>query len=92
MVVPGWLPKSVGPIVLGCLGKVTNLKNGKSAMCVVHDTGPLKKTGEGTPFLARLLGISDKENGGEDFPVILYEIWPGTPAEVNGVKYDLQRA
>lgn len=91
MVVPGWLPHAVGPVVLGCQGRVTNLSNGLSALCVVHDTGPLKKTGEGTPFLARLLGINDDAgNGGEDHPIILFECWPGKPAVEYGITYDLQ--
>ncbi len=92
MVVPGWLPKSVGPIVLGCQGKVTHLASGLWAWCVVHDTGPLRKTGEGTPELARRLGINDTENGGEDAPVILFECFPGKPATVDGITYDLQPA
>lgn len=93
MVVPGWLPRAVGPVVLGCLGKVTNLSNGKSALCVVHDTGPLKKTGEGTPFLAKLLDINpDAGRGGEDAPIILFECFPGKPALVEGIQYELQPA
>lgn len=91
MVVPGWLPQAVKGIVLGCLGRVTNLANMKSYPCVVHDTGPLKKTGEGTPYLAKKLGINPNANsGGEDNPVILFECWPGIAALVDGIQYDLQ--
>jgi len=93
MVVPEWLPKAVGPIVMGCRGRVTNLSNLRSAEAVVHDSGPLRKTGEGTPHLAIRLGINPNPNtGGEDNPVILYELWPGAPAIVDGIEYTLQKA
>ncbi len=93
MVVPGWLPAAVGPIVLGCMGRATNLANGLQAFCVVADTGPLKKTGEGSPALAELIGIDPNPNtGGEDTPTILWECWPGQAAIVNGVTYNLQKS
>lgn len=91
IVVPGWLPKSVKGVVLGCKGRATNLRNMKSADAVVHDTGPLKKDGEGTPELARRIGINpNARNGGEDSAAVLYEIWPGVPAVVDGVQFQLQ--
>lgn len=91
IVVPLWFPKSVGPIVLGCMAKATNLRNMKSANCVVFDLGPAKKTGEGSPALAKLLNINPDPNiGGEDAPIVLYEIWPGTSAIVDGINYKLQ--
>lgn len=91
VVVPGWLPHAVGPIVLGCLCKVTNLATGQQAWGVAHDTGPLKKTGETTPAMARRVGVNPNSvSGGEEKPIILYEMWPGKPAVVDGVTYDLQ--
>jgi hypothetical protein len=91
VVVPGWLPKAVGPIVLGCKARATNLSTMQSYDAVVHDTGPLRKDGEGTPYLAEKLGINTNPNtGGEDLPIILYEIFPGVPAVVDGVYYKLQ--
>lgn len=93
MVVPGWLPHRVGPIVLGCIGRVTNLDTMQSYPCVVHDTGPLRKTGEITPFLAKQIGINPNSNhGGEDRPTLLYECWPGEAALISGIQYDLQKA
>lgn len=93
MVVPGWLPKSVGPIVLGCLGRATNLATGIQVDCVVGDLGPLKKTGEGSPALAKLLGINPNPNtGGEDNPIILFECWPGKAATIDGMEFELQKA
>lgn len=91
MVVPLWLPRAVKGIVYGCLARVTHLVTMKSELAVVHDGGPRKKVGEGTPMLARRLGINPNPNiGGEDDPVILFECWPGVPAIVDGVAYQLQ--
>lgn len=93
IVVPGWLLRSVGPIVLGCKARCTYLANMKSYDAVVHDTGPLTKNGEGTPYLAKKLGINPNPNyGGEDNNIVLYELWPGIPAIVDGVIYNLQPA
>lgn len=92
MVVPGDLPEMVKGIVLGCQGKVTNLRNGKSKPCVVGDLGPTSKDGEGSRILAIDLGINPSPvNGGEDNAVILYEFWPGVPAVVGDKTYTLQR-
>jgi len=93
IVVPSWLPKSVGPIVLGCKARCTNLKTMESRYAVVHDLGPTKKDGEGTPKLAEAISINSNPNvGGEDSPIILYELWPGIPATVDGVTFELQPA
>lgn len=81
IVVPGWLPHSVRGIVLGCKARVTNLSTNVSYEGVVHDTGPLNKDGEMTPFMAEKLGLSGNSNtGGTDYPVLLYECWPGIAA------------
>lgn len=91
IVVPGWLPASVGPIVLGCKARATNLSTMLSYDAVIHDTGPTTKDGEGTPYLSVKLGVNpNPNNGGEDNPIILYELWPGVPAVVAGVTYSLQ--
>lgn len=93
VVVPGWLPKGVKGVVHGCRARVTNLRNMRSYEAVVHDDGPTRKDGEGTPYLAKKLGINPNPvNGGEDSPVILYEIFPGVQALVDDVLYDLQPA
>lgn len=93
IVVPGGLPrmpKLIGKI-LGCRARATNLLNMRTSWAVVFDTGPTFKDGEGSPELARRLGIDDNPNtGGEDNPVILYELWPGVPAELDGITYRLQ--
>lgn len=93
VVVPGFLPKAVVGIVHGCKAKVTNLATMATYYAVVHDDGPTRKDGEATPYLATKLGINpNPNNGGEDNPILLYEIWPGIPATVDGVQYTLQPA
>lgn len=93
MVVPGWLPKAVGPIIMGCQGRLTNLANMRSVETVTHDSGPLFKTGEATPEAARRLGVNPNSvSGGEERSIILYEFWPGTAARVDGELYNLQPA
>lgn len=91
MVIPTWLVKAVKGIVHGCQGRVTNLDTQASYPCVVHDDGPKNKDGEITPYLARKLGINPNSiSGGEDNPILMYEFWPGVPARVDGVTYNLQ--
>lgn len=91
LVVPSWLPRAVAGIVHGCKGKATNLATMQTYYAVVHDDGPKSKTGEGTPYLAKRIGIDPNPNhGGEDNPIILFELWPGVPATVDGVQYTLQ--
>jgi len=93
MVVPGGIAGMVKGVVLGCQGRVTNHRNGRTSFCVVGDTGPTRKDGEGSRALAIVLGINPSPiNGGEDYAVITYEFWPGVPAVVNGKHYTLQHA
>lgn len=79
--------------VLGSACEVTNLKNGKSTVAVVGDSGPSKKIGEGSPALCEALGLDPNPNHGgtSDFN-IKYRIYVGTPALVNGIQYQLQSA
>lgn len=86
VVVPTWLPNAVGPIVLGCQAYVTNLATGHKEPAVVYDLGPSRKSGEGSNLLCKRVGAK----GGENRPLFLYEIFPGVPAVVDGVTYDLQ--
>ena len=91
IVVPPIVLKGVAPVVMGCLAQVTNLKNSRSAIAVVGDVGPSKKCGEISRALALELGIDPSPvSGGMDSPDVLYKVFPGTPAEVDGKKYTLQ--
>lgn len=88
VVIPGPLKKMVPPKFLGCHARVTY--NGKTVDAVVGDIGPATHLGEGSIALAQALGIpSNPKTGGVDAGVF-YEIWPGRPALVDGVKYRLQ--
>lgn len=89
IVLPPECIKAVGPIVLGCKAEVEYRDVRVTA--VVFDVGPHFKLGEGSAALANALGINpDPNNGGEDDVVVKYRWWPGIPAEVDGVTYDLQ--
>jgi len=81
----------VHEIGLGCRCVVTHTKNRREAVAVLADLGPRAKTGEGSPALARKLGINPNSRyGGEDAKVILYELHIGVPAVIDGVEYALQ--
>jgi len=92
IVVPPAVIKGVLPVVLGCQARVHNRVTGKITEAVVGDIGPHAKIGEISIHCAEEVGMpSNPNNGGEDNPdMVLYEIWPGTPAVVNGVQYSLQ--
>lgn len=92
IVVPPVVVRRVVPVVMGCKARVLYRKTGIYQDAVVGDLGPTQKIGEVSVFLARLLGMSGNPNtGGEsDMRMVLYEVWPGTPAIVNGVTYQLQ--
>ncbi len=86
VVVPTWFPGAVGPVVLGCQAFVTNLATRLRVPAVVYDLGPTRKSGEGSNLLCRRIGAK----GGENRPLFLFEIFPGIPAKVDGVTYELQ--
>lgn len=93
IVVPPGVRKGVRGVVMGCQAKVTNLSNGRSAMAVVADVGPMHKIGEGSPALAVLLGLDgNARHGGTDEHIIQMEIFPGIPASVAGETYSLMPA
>ncbi len=76
-------------ILLGCHGTLHYRGNTIDAVCA--DVGPHNKLGEASPEAARRLGINDDPNhGGEDEQRILYRFWPGRPAFVDNITYDLQ--
>lgn len=91
VVVPPLLITGVPGIVLGCRAVVTNTRNGLSCEAVVADIGPHKKLGEISMACAAAIGINPSPTrGGEDAHVVSYAIYPGVPAVVNGVTYELQ--
>lgn len=77
-------------IVLGCKARLTNLTNGAKVDAVVADIGPVAKIGEASIAAARAIGVNpNPRTGGEERRSILYELWPGVPAVVGGVTFDL---
>lgn len=77
-------------VVLGCKAIITNTKTGQSVHAVVADIGPKPKIGELSMAAAIALGINPSpRDGGTEEKIIRYEIFPGTPAVVNGVTYNL---
>ncbi len=92
IVVPPAVLKGVKGIVLGCKARVTYRKTGLVADAVVYDIGPTKKIGELSVECAKRVGMPHNPNtGGEDsMDEVCYELWPGVPAIVDGVRYELQ--
>lgn len=94
IVVPPAIIEAVPQTVLGCNVRVLNRENGRIAWAVVGDIGPREKLGEASIALANALGIPPSPlNGGTGRrDQLLYELWPGVPAQVNGVQYQLQKS
>lgn len=93
IVVPPLIRNGVPGVVMGCAARVTHTHTRKSCLAVVADVGPHAKLGELSCEAARRIGLDGNPNhGGTDDPVVLYEIWPGQAAVVDGVTYHLQPA
>ena len=91
LVCPIGILELVGPIGLGCQCQATHTQTLKTSPAVLADLGPRSKTGEGSPALARRLGINPNSRyGGEDRKCILYELFIGIPARIDGIEYHLQ--
>jgi Fungal chitosanase of glycosyl hydrolase group 75 len=95
IVVPPMIIRGVAGVVMGCRAVVTNRKNGKTVEAVVADSGPSNHLGEISVACAKALGIptggKHPANGGGAESGIKYQLFPGVPAVVNGVRYPLQR-
>jgi hypothetical protein len=82
IVVPPIVRQATRGKVMGCRARATNLTNGKQSWGVVADIGPRTKTGEVSIEMARRLGIPHSpRTGGSSVPNVLYELWPGVPAD-----------
>lgn len=80
-VVPPVIRQKVKGVVLGCLVKATNTKNGKTSQGPVADIGPKTKIGELSMAAAKELGLDPNPRvGGTSDKIIKYEVFPGTPA------------
>jgi Fungal chitosanase of glycosyl hydrolase group 75 len=93
IVVPPKVRNCVAPIVMGCMSLALNITNGKVAQSVVADQGPQSKIGEASCECAERVGLDRNPNhGGTDDHIICYLLWPGIPATVDGITYNLQAA
>lgn len=91
IVIPPLIVKTTAGIVRGCKARAT--RGDRSVECVVADLGPRHKIGELSIAAARALGVpASPRTGGLNRAEILYELWPGIPAEVAGHRYELQAA
>lgn len=89
IVLPPECINAVKGIVMGCQAEATY--KGKTVRAVVFDSGPHNKLGEGSAALAIALGINPSPiNGGVDSQSVTYRWWPGVPATVDGILYELQ--
>lgn len=92
IVLPGhWRAQAVG-VVLGCKATVKDNKTGKILNAAgVLDFGPKAKLGEASIACAKFFGIpSSPKDGGTDEKRFIYTFFPGVPAVINGVTYQLQ--
>src|SRR5215217_6493305 len=86
-----WRQLAVG-VVLGCKATVKDLKTGKVLDAAgVLDFGPKSKLGEASIACAKFFDIpSSPKNGGTAEKRFVYTFFPGVPAVINGITYQLQ--
>jgi hypothetical protein len=86
-----WRKLAVG-VVLGCKATVEDTQTGKILNAAgVMDFGPKAKLGEASIACANFFGIpSSPKSGGTSKKRFLYTFFPGVPAVINGVTYQLQ--
>lgn len=77
-------------IVMGCRARVTWNRN--SIACVVADVSGPDDIGELSVRAAEMLGINPSPRHGGVESGVSFEFWPGTPANLNGVQYNLTAA
>jgi Fungal chitosanase of glycosyl hydrolase group 75 len=92
IVVPPQVRAFVPGVVMGCYGKVTNLKTKVVQAGVVGEIGPDDKTGECAYCLAKKLNPHIEYNTGDSNKVYLYELYPGVAARDGDFTYKLQPA
>jgi hypothetical protein len=92
IVVPPQVRSMVGPVVMGCQGRLTNLSNDVAHAAVTGEIGPDYTTGEAAYCLAKIVNPKISHNSGDKKRVYMYELWPGVPAVVDGKTYKLEKA
>jgi len=91
IVLPGaWRRKAIG-VVLGCRATVEDTQTGEILESGVLDFGPSHKVGEASIATAKHFGVPHSpKNGGTNVKRFIYRFYPGVPAVINGVTYQLQ--
>jgi len=86
-----WRKLAVG-VVLGCKATVKDITTGKVLNAAgVMDFGPRTKLGEASIACAKFFGIpSSPKDGGTSQKRFIYTFFPGVPAVIDGVTYQLQ--
>ncbi len=86
-----WRRLAVG-VVLGCKATIKDTKTGKFLEAAgVMDFGPRAKLGEASVACAEFFGVpSSPKNGGTSEKRFIYTFFPGVPAVINGITYQLQ--
>lgn len=91
IVVPPFIISAVEPIVLGSESAVENTRNKMQTDAICGEVGPKDKLGEMSCACAQAVGLNPNPNyGGTDDKIIIYTIYVGEPAVVDGKKYKLQ--
>lgn len=87
VVAPPQIVLGVPGVVMGCRCRVTF--HARVVEAVVGDVGPHTRIGEMSIACATALGIDPNPiTGGEDAPMVHYQMWPGVAA----LGYELQRS
>src|SRR4029434_3075295 len=76
IVIPPQIRSGVPPAVMGCQGRMNNMKTGKWRPAVVGASGPDNKTGEAAYCLAKKANEAITHNAGDSTIRYLYELWP----------------
>lgn len=92
IVIPPQIRSIVPGVVMGCLGRATNLLTGVWSEGVIGEIGPDDKTGETAYCLAKILNPDIGHNSGDEERIYLYELWPDIPAHAGTFTYKLQPA
>lgn len=91
IVVPPVVLRRTRGVVLGCQAIAMNILTMETVKCVVADIGPRSKVGEISPAAARKISVNPNSvTGGQERKIILYKLFPGLRALVNGIEYNLQ--
>jgi len=92
IVVPPQIRAKLPGVVMGCRGRVTNLRTQVVEEGVIGDIGPDDKTGETAYVLAKKLNPMIEHNSGDSQKDYLYELWPDVPGTDGDFTYKLQPA